>query len=1126
MLKHNFIVERLSEAQKIRLLANVRVVSDTEYAKLGIPAFNMTSVDGYKNDFYPSPISLANSWNEKVINDVAGDMAVSMSADNITAANVISPIPRLNMSDRAISEDPLLSSRVASVYMSAIGNTGISVTLDDFLLDEKDVSMLDRKPSKKLLNEFVYRPVNNALANKKCNAVTVGADIDVKGYENVNTEMTEMLEAFGERRYILCKNIAPEDTVLRICKGHICLDGSEAVIKAAIDRYRRLKNGIDNGRVSVCELEAEIDNGNAFPPERIDEAIDNVIEFVFEVNKDNKGRLSSYASSETVVKNASYEATVLLKNYNTAVPLKQGSSVALVGDILINYNGANEVSSSRLPDIDYYLRGLSISMQSFSRGYGMHENRSDKLLKELEASQINTDTVILFMGTNPTKEKSIAKSENLYLPANQLAALDLLYKMGKKIIAVVSSNYAIDVSFDEKVDALILAPLNSKLGVQAVLDVIAGRSGPVGRLATTLYRNTELGVKKHNYYKNLPNAKVGTFIGYRYYDKTGYDVGYPFGYGLAFSTFVYSKLSVQGNNVSFTVKNKSKVAGTEVAQVYLGMNNSAMKRPLKELVGFEKIFLQPGSETTVSIPISGFESFDEESGRWIVEQGEYTVYVCSSVKDVKLSTTVSLGGDKVTPTEERWSDYLQSESNIISDRYTLEADYKLMKRNVRNIIFGIGALVLAISMFLFSAFSGGTVGVFFNVVASILALAGIVFFILEGTDRKKLHKEERERINEANKQHFENATEISGFSAAEVFVNEFDKMGQTAKKAASAAPVKKDSYLEFINENLTFDVAISQFIAFAAAKGFKIDQSNARELFSAMSASRLVITTGMSNEVFSELIRVVSEYFGSPMFIDAVDYSYENDNNALYKGSGAAKQPTNLSKALSYAAKSLDKVHIAALTDVAFSNLSNYFVPFARYIRNPRNANLVSAIGEDDKKIQIKIPENVWFMLNLRMGETVKNIPEYVSELASVIKVDYIRTAPMMLPSNMIPFSYYQFDYLLEKVKPKFVIPEETWKKFDKLESYINGVVPYALENRVCIAVERYFAVFCASGGEANEAIDKAISARIVPSAIIALSNVENKEDRALTDKLEMIFGEENIDTCRALIRAAGSNVI
>ena len=113
MLKHKYIIDRLSESQKIKILTNVGSLADEEYEKLGIPAFKLSSVEGFKQEIYPSPKSLANSWNSRVISDVATDMAVGMAANGINAISVPSPVPMLNICDTAITEDPFLSSRLS-----------------------------------------------------------------------------------------------------------------------------------------------------------------------------------------------------------------------------------------------------------------------------------------------------------------------------------------------------------------------------------------------------------------------------------------------------------------------------------------------------------------------------------------------------------------------------------------------------------------------------------------------------------------------------------------------------------------------------------------------------------------------------------------------------------------------------------------------------------------------------------------------------------------------------------------------------------------------------------------------------------------------------------------------------
>ena len=1129
MLKHKFIIDRLSETQKIKILTDVRCLAQEEYAKLGIPAFKLSNVEGYRQELYPSPRCLANSWNTRVISDIANDISVSMSAEGITVVNVPSPVAKLNLNDVAVTEDPYLSSKISGEYIYSVGKNGMGIVADVAYLDASDVSRLDKKPDSRLVNEFIIGPIRKAIEGKKCNGVTVSSDIDVRNYETVNTEIAEKITV-GEGKsfqnsYILCKNIPPEDTVLRIVKGHICLDGSEIVLRAAVDRYKRLKNEISNGKVSVCELNAEIENGSAFPPEKIDEALDRVIEFVFETTKDYRGKLSSYTPSATVVKNSAVESIVLLKNKNGILPLNVGTVVALVGDIIVNYNGDDIDNSAKANDIAYYMRTQGCAASGFYRGYSMYEDRSERLLGELDTALANVETALVFVGTNPQKEQQMIKTKNLCLPANQIAVLQKLRAMGKKIVAVASSDISFDVSFDSLVDALILAPLNTKYGVEAAIDIIAGKLIPSGKLANSLYRDTELVDKKQRYYLNMSNSKVGTFVGYRYYDSAEFDVAYPFGFGLGYTDFQYSNLSIQGRDVVFTLKNKGKTVGTEIVQLYIGLTSSKRCRPKRELIGFEKITLQAGDSIKVRIPLDNLERFDDVRGEWLCEQGDYTVYVGSSVRDIKLVGNVFLGNAVLDKIEERASDYLQSETNIILDGYTLEADYKLMKKNLRNIIFGVGSLCLSIAMFLFSLISGN-VGVFFIVIASILALAGIVFFILEGSDRSKLHKSERERINEANQNNFKDAEVIDGFSTAKIFADEFDKIGKESQKTQTTVQAKADNYLEYVNESLTFATAAEQFIAFAASRGYKFEPNSVKEIFAAMSASRLVITKGMTNDSFAAAIKVLSEYFGTTSGVDAVDYSYVNDSSALYRTVGAIKQKTALANVIERSSQAKEKVHIAALTEVTFVDMSNYFVPFSRYIRNPRNATVIEAVGEGGEAVSFKPSENLWFFVNLKMGESLRNIPSYISELASVIKIDYSGAVPMMLTIPTVQFSYYQFDFMLEKIKSKNGISEDTWKKIDSLEAFVRNSTPYVLSNRVAIAIEKFYAVFNACGGDEKEALDRALSARVIPSAIVVLNGAENTENKNLSEKLEMIFGEENIEISRSTIRAAGSTVL
>jgi hypothetical protein len=160
------------------------------------------------------------------------------------------------------------------------------------------------------------------------------------------------------------------------------------------------------------------------------------------------------------------------------------------------------------------------------------------------------------------------------------------------------------------------------------------------------------------------------------------------------------------------------------------------------------------------------------------------------------------------------------------------------------------------------------------------------------------------------------------------------------------------------------------------------------------------------------------------------------------------------------------------------------------------------------------------------MGESLKNIPSYISELASMIKIDYSGAVPTRTMISVAPFNYYQFDYMLDKIKATNGISEGVWKKVDSFTDFVRSSTPYLLNNRVCISIEKFYAVFSACGGNEGEALDRALSARVIPSAVVALNGVENTEAKNLSEKLEMIFGEENIEVSRSAIRASGTTVL
>jgi beta-glucosidase len=143
----------------------------------------------------------------------------------------------------------------------------------------------------------------------------------------------------------------------------------------------------------------------------------------------------------------------------------------------------------------------------------------------------------------------------------------------------------------------------------------------------------------------------GVFIGYRWYDALSREVRYPFGHGLSYTTFAYSDLEASGDRVSCTVTNTGPVAGREVVQLYVGDPDAAVRRPVRELRGFEKVTLAPGERTRVTFDLVGrdFAYWDVVAGAWRLEGGEFTIEVGASSRDIRLTATVDLPDDPALP---------------------------------------------------------------------------------------------------------------------------------------------------------------------------------------------------------------------------------------------------------------------------------------------------------------------------------------------------------------------------------------------------------------------------------------------------------------------------------------------
>ena len=186
----------------------------------------------------------------------------------------------------------------------------------------------------------------------------------------------------------------------------------------------------------------------------------------------------------------------------------------------------------------------------------------------------------------------------------------------------------------------------------AIADVLTGKVNPSGKLTETFPKRPREGVEyPGDGLKVVYNE--GFDVGYRYYDKHPEEILYPFGFGLSYTTFSYEncKAELQGDSIklSLDVRNTGDCDGAEVVEIYVSKTNSVVSRPVKELKGFEKVFVPKGEAVGVeiSIPVSDLAYYNMMLDEWIVEPGEYTFMIAASSQDIRYRENVNI--DSNTP---------------------------------------------------------------------------------------------------------------------------------------------------------------------------------------------------------------------------------------------------------------------------------------------------------------------------------------------------------------------------------------------------------------------------------------------------------------------------------------------
>ncbi len=1101
------ILKQLTLEQKASLLTGSHEVDLPDDIREQIPhiytdaLWNAKDVDGA----FPSPRSLAHSWNPALYSRVAVRIARDKHKNGVNLFHIPSPSASISVYGDELSEDPVLATMMARGLASGMKEAGLSVYTDAPYMIQDEASLLDGDPDTSAAYERKMLPCGAVMRGGDC-AVLMGKNPLSGEDEKIND--TVLAGATSHHTPTLYAASEAEDTLAALLSGHVLLSGTASAVVGAVQNYKAIYHAIEEGGASAQELQTAVADGTAISEAELDKLLCQ--RFAYAKNCGAPARTGDTTPQDDQLPIlAASESTVLLKNVGELLPLKKKTSVALIGDVIGNGEGGEESRFYRefctalegnkdAPRPVGYLPGYNAS-----RLYGEQDMQAALLLSDL------ADVTLLFVGLE--KGSSPATTHSLSLPANQVALAQALIRRRKTVVMIIVGDKVPDMKVDKQIPALLMIP-DRGTGVPAALaQILTGAVNPGGRLAYSVYENADAEFRTVQRRKRLGNQKIGPYVGYRYADADGQKVKYPFGFGLSYSWVEYTSLKIRRDHVTFKIHNKSKMDVTEIPQLYLCPLDKSYLGAAKVLSSATAIHLKRGEKRSVTLPISMPPHFSKNNRRFYTYSGKYRLSVGSSYRSIHLSDVRPLYGDKYPTPCKNLSEYLQVMCNIKSEQFTMEAHSKAMKQH--NGLKNIGTFFMTLAVLLGIAYL--SLGLILNfdytlyaipalaVSGGLLVLGWILRLVGKSKIKKKaLKQEEADRL--ATQKFFEGAEKVEGGRIEDLFMREFESvvLSSTSEERVNA---KDDSTLAYMAVDTTPSGLCHDLTLFFSERGLELSGNFTKHLVSSLLSSRLLVLNSHDAELRKAAVKLLGEFFGShPHTLHLAGTQAET-----LLGSEA-----NVIPALEEGVRRPDRFQFVVLDGISFEACGRLLTPFIQYFTSYGDA--VSVV---DGTARATVSPNTYFIVLPTGEEPLSQLPAFVSNRASVLTLDAKACSVADTKTDHAPMNFLHTDALIYRAKQAFALTEKRWKNIDALEAFVGEHASYHLGNKICLQLEAYTSVYLSCEGSEESALDGAVSSKILPAILYLLNDKESMADVDMVQTVESIFGEGSIPLCCRLIK-------
>ncbi len=646
---------------------------------------------------FPVGTCLASTWNTDLVRKVGeaiGNETLEYGCDVVLGPGMnLHRNPLCGRNFEYYSEDPVVTGLMGTAFVLGVQSQGVGVSAKHFAVNsqESDRTRVDERLSQRALRELYLKGFEMMV--RKSNPWTI-----MSAYNKING-------IYAQGNKDLLTNILRNDWGY---KGIVETDwigkredlpveqevaaGNDLMMPGYPAQVKDIVNAVKSGKLDVND---------------VDRNVRRMLEYIVKTPRFKGYKYSGepdLKAHAAITRQSSTEGMVLLKNH-AALPIRGLKTVALFGvnsyDFMSGGLGSGAVNVGYSVDMVTGLKNIGVATtpqlteiyQNYVK-YAKAKLKADKnpmmwfldqgqpKLDEIEITERcvaneepKADAAIITIGRQAGEgmDRQINGEFNLSKTEQDMIfrVSDAFHAKGKKVIVIINSGSVMETaSWRDRVDAILVAWQPGIEGGNSVADILTGKVNPSGKLTMTWpiaavdHPSTSNFAKEYDMYTyknmegwgkgNIPgvdfsNHEEDIYVGYRYFDTFKKDVAYPFGFGLSYTTFEMGKPSVKANGknieVSVTVKNTGKVAGKQVAQVYVTAPKGAYEKPAKELKAFGKTReLKPGESQTLKMTLEkrDLASFDEANSQWKVDAGNYLFQVGTDVESIKGTATLKV----------------------------------------------------------------------------------------------------------------------------------------------------------------------------------------------------------------------------------------------------------------------------------------------------------------------------------------------------------------------------------------------------------------------------------------------------------------------------------------------------